>query len=274
MFSTDQKLKLSKIDGERKMESKEYGYLEKQDQVGPSSSHEMDKAGVRKYVRDFGTHSKDIKTDTRDSQALKREVDTIRLSLDVLKDTLIMQQYVLARDFEARIRNVYDDVINDLNGIRKRVNDIGDTFESETKFKTWTPLMPIRKDVLPSAMSTKSSSKNKLKGSKSVDFVDKRGTDDHYNSSEIDFDKYESKKIFSQRQSWLGSSQGSINSTGSSRKLVPGFGGCFDGDGKTIPYRSYRARHNSSRFDSIIFFLLFCYLKMSFIFIAKYLYPI
>ncbi|XP_060590569.1 uncharacterized protein LOC132745635 [Ruditapes philippinarum] len=247
MFSTDQKLNLSKFDGERKMEAKEYCYLEQQDQVEPSSSQDMNKAGVRKYARDVGTHSKDIKTDRRDSQALKREVDTIRLSLDVLKDTLIMQQYVLARDFEARIRNVYDDVINDLNGIRKRVNDIGDTFESETKFKTWTPLMPIRKDVLPSAMSSKSTSKNKLKGSKSVDFVDKRGTDDDYNSSEIDFDKFESKKIFSQRQSWLGSSQGSINSTGSSRKLVPGFGGCFDGDGKTIPYRSYRARHNSNR---------------------------
>ncbi|XP_045191293.2 uncharacterized protein LOC123548119 [Mercenaria mercenaria] len=233
-------MNLSKTDGVKEAEIIHENYRVKEPLR--AESH----ACTEPDAKDSETEAEDLMTETRDTNALKREVDTIRLSLDVLKDTLIMQQAVLARDFEARIRNVYDDVINDINGIRKRVNDIGDTFEPETKFKTWTPLMPFRKDVLQSVYNVKSPPTRKLKGSKSVDFVDKKGTDADKTPG-IDFDKFHSKTIFSQRQSWLGSSHSSISSNCSSRKLVPGFGCCFGGDGKTIPFRSHRARHRANR---------------------------
>lgn len=198
---------------------------------------------LRAKSRDFSEASAD------DARAFEKEVDDIRLSLDVLKDSLILQQYVLARDFEARIREVYDGVINDINDIRQRVNVIGDTFKTDTKFKIWTPLVPFRKDVLQSSYNVRPAQTSKLKGSRSVDFVDQRGREPWPGKSdEVSFDRFQSRTIFSQRQSWLGSSQSSISSNCSSRRVVPGFGCCFNGDGKTVPYRSYRAGRQSNRY--------------------------
>lgn len=191
--------------------------------------------------------SRDIsETEARKCSVLKKEVDVIRLSLDALKDTLVMQQYGLARDFENRIRQVYDDVINDINGIRKQINHAGDAIEFDTKFKKWNPVMPFRKNVLSRTYTVKTPQAVKVKGTKSVDFVDKMGTEADP-SNEQHYDKFQSKTLFSQRNSWLRSSQCSVNSSCSSRSMVPGFGYCFSGDGKTIPHRSYRAWNTSYR---------------------------
>ncbi|KAL4218954.1 positive regulation of epithelial to mesenchymal transition [Mactra antiquata] len=182
-----------------------------------------------------------LNIDKRDKHLLQKEVEGIKKSLDLLRSNLIVQQSVLARDFEDRIRHVYDDVINDINSIRKCINSIGDTFDHDSKFKTWAPVMPFRKDILPSVYEIKASGKVKLKGSKSVDFVDQKGKESYEPFESDVFSKYQSKTTFCKRRSWLSSSRSSVSSVGSSRKSVAGFGQCFSGDGKTVPYRSYKA---------------------------------
>lgn len=207
---------------------------------------DVDGSAHEPHAKSILARGRNCKNDKSD---LQKEVDGIRGSLDSLTSNLLVQQNVLAREFEDRIRHVYDDVINDINSIRKCINSIGDTFDHDTKFKTWAPVMPFRKEILPNVYDIKRirSGAAKLKGSKSVDFVDQKGRDSFEPFESDTFSKYQSKTTFCKRRSWLCSSRSSINSITGSRKTVPGFGHCFSGDGKTIPYKSYKALPTTPR---------------------------
>ena len=205
---------------------------------------------------------------------LKDELDNIRESLDKIKSNILSQQFEIARDFEDRVRQTYDGVINDLNEVRRKVNTLGNDVAGDSKFKTWMPTAPFRKDVLHNIYEVRKSSK--LTTSKSVDFVDSfkkdkshaeresklcqgfvghgrfssgklkmKSSDDLCNKSGLSSSRPSlssrvSSKISLNRQR---STSGSTSSVSETRSQVPGFGYCFTGDNKTFPYRTYKAKY-------------------------------
>ncbi|KAH3792201.1 hypothetical protein DPMN_145692 [Dreissena polymorpha] len=185
----------------------------------------------------------DMDRNISEKQIMISDLEIIQKSLDNLREALSRQQNHVARDFEERVRHVYDDVINDISLIRDRVTSISGDI---TRGATSKPVerFQYRKDLIK-RVRNETEPRGKLKQSKSVDFVD---------AKEFDLSESRSTEHLSDNPpigQRLCLSSASIYTKGGRRK-VPGYGCCFTGDGKTLPYRSYRPWYSLFRSPSEI----------------------
>ena len=181
---------------------------------------------------------------SKSEPSLLEEVSNIKKSLDDLHDILSVQQDDIARDFESRIRHVYDDVINDINQIRDRVNHLGNGYYSESELlDEKSDKEKINGRTLRSSFRQRNQSN--LKGSKSVDFSDDVVLGDTLK-------KYVPiEKRFGGSVKSICASSVSIWSNRTAIPNVPGFGCCFHGDGKTLPYRSFPMWYAPKRYVNV-----------------------
>ncbi|WAR30414.1 GAPR1-like protein, partial [Mya arenaria] len=102
--------------------------------------------------------------------SIAEDVLGIQKSLDDLKDNLCLQQEVVARDFETRLRHAYDDVITDINQIRDRVNCLGSGYASESELLSCNPKRSNKTNANEFKYKKNKVKKSNLRYSRSVDF--------------------------------------------------------------------------------------------------------
>lgn len=173
---------------------------------------------------------------------LQKDVKVIQLSLDNISKQLTCQQIVIARELEERVRHLYDDISKDINTVRGTVNLLGNEFAADKKYKTWKPLTPFPKQILNHASDR--SCPTKLNYNKSVDFVNTKESGKQVSEVSRYVPVAERFKRSCDRSRILNGS--AVPSDGGGKK-VEGFGTSFTGDGKTVPYRSYRMWYSSQR---------------------------
>ncbi|XP_052806912.1 uncharacterized protein LOC128236099 [Mya arenaria] len=177
--------------------------------------------------------------------SIAEDVLGIQKSLDDLKDNLCLQQDVVARDFETRLRHAYDDVITDINQIRDRVNCLGSGYASESELLSCNPKRSNKTNANEFKYKKNKVKKSNLRYSRSVDFSETIDLTDGLKR----FIPIERR--FGQSLRSLCASSVSIWSSVKCRAHVPGYGCCFHGDGKTLPYRSYTPWYAERRVRSV-----------------------
>lgn len=132
-------------------------------QVNPADSHETQTDACRIEWGHRGTSTSLCITCCQ----LQKEVKVIQRSLDSISKQLTNHQTAASRGLEDRVRQVYDDVIEDINAVRQNINSLGNQFAGDSKYKTWIPLTPFCKQLVDQPSQTAA-----LRTSRSVDFVD------------------------------------------------------------------------------------------------------
>ena len=158
-------------------------------------------------------------------KSLDDELEDINSSLDTLEDNINSQQLTLARDVQYHVKHIYDGVINDIQGIREKVNSIGDLVSTSKTFKQWEPSLASYRTTYQTNFE------KKLKLSRSLDDL------------ECKHALQQLKHLTLTRRIGSSHSLASRPSKYRTGRKVHGYGCCFHGDNKVYAFRTHRSTY-------------------------------